>query len=69
MSQNNIGGEPTSIYKKINNCWMKSNSASVEGLETICCFLEDQDMEIKPKNTNKPIVDLLSLGTQSNKHH
>ncbi|KAL4590284.1 hypothetical protein LXL04_003211 [Taraxacum kok-saghyz] len=34
-------------------------SASVEDLETIFCFLVFQDMSRSPKNTQKPVMDLL----------
>ena len=37
-------------------------SASVELLETVCCFLEDHEMRFWPINVHNPPVDRLVAG-------
>ena len=37
-------------------------SASAEDLETVCCFLDFQDIKELPRNTQKPKMDLLVSG-------
>lgn len=36
-------------------------SASVELLEMVCCFFEDQDMMLLPKKVQNPPVDLIVM--------
>ena len=38
-------------------------SASVEELETVDCFLEDQEIGFEPRKTSIPVVDFLSMGS------
>jgi hypothetical protein len=37
-------------------------SASVDDLETVACFLEDQEIKFGPRKIPKPVVDFLSSG-------
>jgi len=37
-------------------------SASVEDLDTMLCFLEDQEMGLGPRKTSKPVVKRRSEG-------
>lgn len=38
-------------------------SASVNDRDTICCFLEYQEIGLDPKKKTKPVVDCLLLGS------
>ena len=68
LSQNNTGALEMRTCINTSNCLIQLSlaevvdkaqySVSVEDLETVYCFLEDQDTGVCPRNTTNPIVDL-----------
>lgn len=44
-------------------------TTSIEDLEIVYSFLEDQEIRLEPRNKNIAVVDLLSLGSPASQHH
>lgn len=73
LSQNNTGALEIGTCRNTSNCLIQSSSTevvdkvrystSVEDLETVCCFLEDQDTGFGPRNTTNPVVYRQSFGS------
>lgn len=41
---------------------MKRYYASAEGNDTVCCFLDFQDIKLSPRNMTKPLTNFLEFG-------
>lgn len=79
LSHNKLGGTKNGTYRKVSRCLIQLSSASmedkalysnsVEDLEIVYSFLEDQEIRLEPRNKKIAVVDLLSLGSLASQHH